>query len=269
MIDLKLQLKFKEIALSKLNPQEKDWLCGKLEVLQEVTNYSKFGTFFSLATRKISTEIPEFNEYELYSLNQIYPGFDKTQWTKVDLARTLLMMSLNPKYNQNIIRSFFEASEMNEQISLYKGLYLLDNAKDFTWLVEEGIRTNMTNVFHAIAAGNPFANTYLDEDAWNQLILKLFFMNEPLYKVQFVDDGKNEKLGNMLQEFVKERWSAHREVSPEIWRMIDGYLDKDLKSLIAQKTLDGLEKKAIDYILENRSKQTQEFWDTLGKSINK
>lgn len=268
MVDRDKQNIFKEITLNHLSDKEKKWVISKTEIIQNKETAHKFAIFFSMAPRFINADIPNFSKPELASLNYIYPGFNKSNWNKIDMVRTVFMYSLPTSHNKEILSSFFEASEMNEQVSLYKGLYLLKNASEFSKQVEEGIRTNMANVFDAIAAGNPFANTYLEEDAWNQLILKAFFMVRPLHPVQFLDDGKNEKLGNMLQEYVKERWSAGREVSPEIWRMIDGYLEEDIKDLISQRNFEGIEKKAIAYIMQNNNKENaQEFWEEIGKSI--
>ena len=268
MISKQKQEAFIALAESKLTPKELSWIEAKREIVSNLDTSHKFKVFFSLATRFISTEIPTWNEEELNTLEDIYPGFGNSAWSRQDLARVLLMLALDTSVNQNILISFFEIAEMKEQIALYKGLYLLENASQFSPQVAEGIRTNMVNVFDAIASGNPFPKTYLEDDAWNQLILKSFFMDRKLYSIQFLDEGKNENLANMLQDYVKERWSAGRQVSPEIWRMINGYIREDLKALISKRQLEDIEKKAIDTILaKNDTPVSPEFWDNIGKTI--
>ncbi|WP_299554040.1 EboA domain-containing protein [Seonamhaeicola sp.] len=268
MISNQKQEAFIALAESKLTPKELSWVQSKMNIVSDLDTSHKFKVFFSLASRFVSTEIPSWSAEELTALEDIYPGFGKSAWSRQDLARVLLMLSLDTSVNQNILIEFFEIAEMREQIALYKGLYLLGNASHFNPQVAEGIRTNMANVFDAIASGNPYPKTYLEDDAWNQLILKSFFMDRKLYTVQFVDEGKNKKLGDMLQDYVKERWAAGRQVSPEIWRMINGYIRKDIIALISKRQIDGIEKEAITAVLaKSDASVSPEFWDNIGKTI--
>jgi hypothetical protein len=261
------QQRFINLVQSKLSESENRWLDQKTTVLSDLTTIKKFPIFFSLAARFVSSDIPQWNVAELQQMENIYPGFGKATWTKQDLARVVLMIQLDTNHNKQILESFFESAEMLELVSFFKGLFLLENASEFTKSVEEGIRTNMVNVFDSFTAGNPYASTYLEEWAWNQLILKAFFMDRPLYTIHNLDQGKNENLANMLQDFVKERWAAGRTVSPEIWRMIEGNLRDDVKQLMLARSFEGTEKKAIEMVTNtsNESK-TETFWDNIGKN---
>lgn len=116
-------------------------------------------------------------------------------------------------------------ADIKELVVLYKGLFFLKNAADFILTVQEGIRTNMVAVFDAIALANPFAAKYLPVDAWNQLVLKALFMGRPLYQIIDLDLRKNEKLALIIHDYIHERWSAGRLVSPEIWRLVSGFVN--------------------------------------------
>ena len=267
MSSLKEQKQFTDLVKSKFNSKELDWILAKTAIVSNIETSKKFNMLFSLTSRFVSNEIIAWSPEEIKSLDTIYPGFGTTQWNKQDLTRILLMLALPPSINKAIIESFFEIAEMKEQVVLYKGLYLLENASEFSNQVAEGIRTNMVNVFDAIASGNPFAQKYLDEEAWNQLILKSFFMDRPLYTIQNIDQGKNENLANMLQDYVKERWAAGRQVSLEIWRMITSYLRDDIKQLISERNFKDLEKEVIDTISQqNNPDLNSEYWDAIGKT---
>ena len=52
-------------------------------------------------------------------------------------------------------------------------------------------------------------------------------MERPIYQIEDIDLRKNEKLANILFDYARERWAASRHVTPELWRMIRGYLTKD------------------------------------------
>jgi hypothetical protein len=95
-------------------------------------------------------------------------------------------------------------------------------------MVQEGIRTNMVAVFDAIALGNPFGSKYLPVDAWNQMVLKAIFMGRPLYKIIDLDSRKNEKLALIAHDYIHERWSAGRVVTPEIWRLVVGFVTPEI-----------------------------------------
>lgn len=261
------QEQFIKLVQAKLSDNELKWLEQKTTILSNPESNDKFALFFSLVSRFITKEVPTWKLKELNEIEQVYPGFSKSYWTKQHMARVILMITLDVSRNKRILESFFEAAEMEELIAFFKGLYLLENAEEFTEIVEEGIRTNMVNVFDSFSSGNPFPKRYLEEWAWNQLVLKALFLERPLYTIQNIDEGKNKNLANMLQDYVKERWSADRPVSPEIWRMIEGYLREDIKMLLLKREFKDNEKRVIDHLLSNNNAENDDFWDTIGKLI--
>lgn len=269
MATVQKQELFEKLTRSRFEDYELDWLQKKIILIENKETINKFNVFFSLSSRFISKDKVKWNSKEIILLNEIYPGINKSIWTKQDLARVILMIHLETSKNKFILENSFEIAEINELVALYKGLYLLENSNEFIKRFEEGIRTNMVNVFDALAAGNPFAYRFLNEGFWNQLLLKALFLDRPLYTIQNIDKGRNINLANMLQDYIKERWSANRSVSPEIWRMIDGYLREDIKILIHSRDVNGLEKKALDEILNDKEKSTpKDFWDNIGR-LNK
>jgi len=262
------QDQFQKLAQSKLKEHELNWVIQRKNIISSSETCHKFSVFFSLVSRFIENDVPKWEVFEIEKMESIYPGFSKTIWTKQDLVRVTLMISLDASINRHLLKSFFEIAEMNELIALYKGLFFLENAKEFSSQVEEGIRTNMVNVFDAIAAGNPYAKTYLKEDAWNQLILKALFLDRPLYTIQYIDQGKNKNLAEMLQDYTKERWSAQRTVSPELWRMVDGYLREDIKEILVVRSFEGKEKVVMDNLFQHKEHVNSSlFWDEIGIRI--
>nr|WP_299382269.1 EboA domain-containing protein [Allomuricauda sp.] len=257
------KLDFTKCVVGKMSPEEQDWLNVKMAAVKESAR--RFPIFFSQASRFIANDVPEWNTDEIQTLENIYPGFGSTDWTKRNLARTILICALDTNSDIQVLRVFFEIAEMNELVALYKGLFLLDNAADFSSQVKEGVRTNMVNVFDAICLGNPFAAAYLEDPAWNQLVLKAIFMERPLYKIQNIDQRRNKELADMLQDYIQERWAAKRTVSPEVWRLVHQYLREDVKQLILEKELEVLEKSAIETILDSNATVGEEFWNNIGK----
>jgi hypothetical protein len=101
----------------------------------------------------------------------------------------------------------------------------------------EGLRTNISSVFDAVALNNPYPSQYFDERAWNQMVLKAVFMQRPLYQIQNSDKRANAELAKILVDFAHERWAAGRTVMPELWRFVGPFINSDNLADI-QKVLD-------------------------------
>jgi hypothetical protein len=99
----------------------------------------------------------------------------------------------------------------------------------------------MSVVFDAVVLNNPYPSEYLDEAAWNQMVLKALFMDRPLYKIQGLDQRSNQQLSEMISNFAHERWAAGRPTSPEMWRPIGKYgpdnIYQDFERLIGMEDL--------------------------------
>lgn len=269
MATQKDQFTFISIAKQQFTETELNWLDDKIDNLTDIENSKKFPVFFSLASRFVKEKSCNWDADDLEQLELVYPGFRKTTWTNLLLARVLLMLQLDISINKQIIVSFFETAEIKEQIALYKGLFLLENAVEFTHQATEGIRTNVVDIFDAIAHGNPFMSRYLNEEAWNQLILKCFFMDRKIYRVQNIDQRKNKALATMLQNYVEERWAAGRHIPMEAWRLIDGYLKEGIQKNMATKKVVDIEKELFDNIQNDTFVFTEAYWNYIGKNENR
>lgn len=261
------------------------WLNKKLESFTSDFKDRNFFLAFSACSRFISQDEIDFSTSELAQLDTIYPNFAAVRWTKEEIARILFMCALPVSSNQKILDKLFSTADYRELMALYKGLYFLDNAADFVPRAREGLRTNMTGVFDAIALHNPYPFRNLPEDAWNHMVLKAVFMDRPIYKVYKIEARKNAKLALIFLDYAHERWSAHRKVTPELWRFVSGFVDdtffEDLKKVV--KGTDQLEALAAtkalhesDYPKGHAWLQKEEIatnnlpsWDEIGQRLEK
>ena len=107
---------------------------------------------------------------------------------------------------------------MAELVALYQCLPLLPFPEQHTHRAAEGIRSNITAVFNAVALENPYPAEYLDDIGWNQLVVKALFVGTPLHPIQGFERRLNPQLTQMLTDYAHERWAAGRTVHPELWR---------------------------------------------------
>lgn len=184
---------------------------------------------FSKVPRTTGKKDLNLSNEELEKAENLQPGWNPSQWRMDQLARTLLVLSLAERDKDEFLdklEKMFVSSDMGEAEALYQSLPVLPWPKSLKARAAEGIRSNITSVFNAVALRNPYPADYFDEDAWNQVVLKALFVGSPLYLISGLDKRANKTLANILIEYAHERWSAGRVVSPELWRPVGPFIDE-------------------------------------------
>ncbi len=217
----------------------KNWLASKLQQVAQANDSKAFFMAFSMAPRKVPTTPLDLSTYANNQLNQWHPGFDASKWTYDQLCRVALMLQLPQSQNQAYLDRLFGMADLRELVSLYSGLYLLPNAGSFANRAAEGVRTNMADVFDAIALNNPYPAQYLDEGAWNQMVLKAIFMERPVYRIYHLEQRRNATLAKAAADYAHERWAAGRAVTPELWRLVVPFIDEALLQDLQQAAQKG------------------------------
>jgi len=231
------------------NPESLQWLHQKAEKLSYEFSEKEFYLAFSLLPRYFEKEKLNLTDAQLQQANYLRTGFNPTDFTLVQIARILLALSIPKEDTERflkILNTLFTTGEVSELVALYSALPLLPHPELLKARAAEGIRTSMTVVYDAVALHNPYPADYLDEDAWNQMVLKAVFMERPLDKIYGIDNRANKQLARMLSDYAHERWAASRSVTPELWRPVGPFLEerllKDIERLLERG--DDLEKQA-------------------------
>ena len=218
------------------------WLATQQEKLQ--ANYTDRALYlaFGMAPRFAGKQPLALSEAQKTAANQLRTGFQPDGWPLSQLVRTYLLLLLpadDAATYTATLTQLLETAEVDEQVAIYSALPLLAHPEALVPLAVNGLRTNITRVFDAIALQNPFPADQLDEAAWNQMILKAVFMERPLYQICGADARTNPALARMLTDFAHERWAADRPVTPELWRFVAPHADAshrtDLQRVIASE----------------------------------
>jgi len=182
-----------------------------------------FFTAFSAVPRYTGKGALQLSPEELQAAESARPGWRADRWSVEQAARTVLVLALPTEpmtpYTQTL-KAVFEAADVGELVALYQALPLLPDPERHQKQAAEGVRSNMTAVFNAIALHNPYPADHLDQPAWNQMVLKALFVGSPLAEIQGLDRRTNPTLAQMLIDYAHERWAAGRSVGPELWRAI-------------------------------------------------
>lgn len=226
------------------------WLEEQKSRIQSDGSGLKLFTAFSQASRYFKKEPNRLSQTDLAEAEQLVGGFRPDTWNRLQTARTYLLLHFEAKDAQHFIKTLdrlLGSADMYEQEAIYAALPILPYQDNLKLRAAEGLRTNITSVFDAIALNNPYPAKYLDELAWNQMVIKAFFLQRPIYQMVDADSRANEDLAKILIDYAHERWAASREVMPELWRFMAPFLKeeqlKDLQKVIQESNT--LEKEAV------------------------
>ena len=205
------------------------WLRDKTVQSVDKNNNYQLNLSFTSIPRKTGKKEVVIEESDTKKINALLPGFSIRQWAIDRLCRVWLLMQLETDEKENYIsriENLFPQAEMNELVALYSSLPLLAYPEAWKLRCAEGIRSNIGTVLEAIMYNNPYPASYLDEPAWNQLIMKAFFTDKNVNNIIGLDERANQNLANTLFDYVEERWAAGRTVNPQIWRLVGKYIDE-------------------------------------------
>jgi hypothetical protein len=185
---------------------------------------------FSGVPRYTGKNLLSLSDDDKAAAENLRPGWKPEYWQVDELGRTLLILAIAKRSKDEFLdklEKIFITSDMGEAEALYQSLPVLPYPKDLTQRAAEGVRSNITSVFNAVAHHNPYPADHMDDDAFNQIVLKALFVGSPLYKIQGLDRRANKKLAKILIEYAHERWSAGRVISPELWRPVGPFIDEN------------------------------------------
>ncbi|NEM99153.1 EboA domain-containing protein [Pontibacter burrus] len=222
-----------KLLATQATPEALNWLLEKKQLVQASETGKELYLPFSATPRYVGKAPLNSTLEELEQANQLRKGFNPGNWTTDQIARTILLLCLPSEnadnYSKTILKLFGNA-DMGELVALYAALPLLPHPEKFVYQATEGIRTNMGNVYEAIALNNPYPAENFTEAAWNQMVLKTIFTGKSLNKIYGLDERSNPELARMLSDYAHERWAAGRTVTPELWRPVGPHINQTIVS---------------------------------------
>lgn len=212
-----------------VQPDALAWLQEKAGAIGNKNNTAQLNIAFAAVPRKTGRNRIEVTDTEREQLESIYPGFSMNQWAADRLCRLWLLLQISDGDQQTYcakIENLFKGAEVNELVALYSSLINLKYPEAWRLRCAEGIRSNIGTVLEAIMYENPYPHLYLDEPAWNQLVLKAFFTEKDVNRIIGLDERANKKLASILVDYAHERWAAQRTVNPLLWRLVAGFINE-------------------------------------------
>ncbi|MCL4638627.1 MULTISPECIES: EboA domain-containing protein [Olivibacter] len=221
--ETKSQLNGLAYRIGQLNFEINDWKwleeqLGKVKMSSDHI----YGTFSSLS-RILPKKAVELLDADREALQLIAPGFQMRAWDTHRLARMLLLLNLRDLMEADyvqVLNHLFDYADISEMVALYSSLIVLEYPDHWKSVCVEGIRMNIGLVHEAIMYDNPYPFFYLDNAAWNQLILKAIFNDMQLAYIVGIYARMNEPLISALLDYVAEREAAGRTVSLPVRKLL-------------------------------------------------
>ena len=204
------------------------WFRGALRDVTHAANERALGVAIGLVPRRLGKADLSLPEAELARADALRPGLDLGDWSVDQLARVALMAASHAGDGAAFASrfdGFCATAEINELIALCRGLPVYPNAALIEPRAREAVRSGMKPVFEAVAHRNPYPRETFSEEAWNQMVVKAFFMGSTLWPIQGLDQRGNPRLARTLVGLAQERWAAQRPVSGEVWRCVAPHAD--------------------------------------------
>lgn len=218
------------------------WLREKQAQIADGAADYVFYTSFSAVPRHTGKADLDLSEAGREAADAARSGWRPGGWSVDQTGRARLVLSLPSADRDDYLATLervFTHADMGESVALYQTLPLLPYPEAHRARAAEGLRTNMTAVFNAIALHNPYPAELFDEGAWNQMVLKAVFVGSPLHAIQGIDERANAKLARMLVDYAHERWAAGRSVTPELWRPVGPFAEGAMLDDLARVLTDG------------------------------
>lgn len=199
------------------------WLKSQVRRPSESNSDALYFFTFSSIPRYFSNNLITLTPDEIEEAHSLRKNWRLSHWSVAQTARTLLLLFLthtDEKSFKPIFSKIYSAADIQELVALYQSLPLLPNPQDFLLQATNGIRSNISSIFNAVALNNPYPADYFDQDAWNQLVLKTFFIESDLHHIIGLETRANPELAEMLMNYARERLAAKRTVKDDLWYLL-------------------------------------------------
>lgn len=207
------------LATRHADPSVFEWLQRALPAEGAPLDRPAFLGRYAGVTRRLGTAKGAWGEAELKELHAL-DVLDPSVWSVADVARCgLILIALDALPSEQHVAfttEIFRRGETAERVALLRSLALLPDPARFAELAAEACRSHVQDVLEALFCENPYAEDYMPELAFNQLIMKAMFNNIPLARVHGWESRVNAELIRMSRDFKAERTAAGRSVPAEI-----------------------------------------------------
>lgn len=237
---------------TQLNPDELAWFGTLTDIPLERA--------FVMAPRKIQRKSLIFT----YLPERMATQAKAQLWTLDRLVRIYCVLQLDAAAATHKIHTLFDTAELQEAVALYSSLPYLSHPTEWLLRATDAIRSNVAHVFAAMALGNPYPASHFSELAWNQLVLKAIFNDQPLAEIHGLLERKNPTLAQDICLLAQERWAAGRRIPAFAWCLVADMSYPEESQMISRLAAsDDMQDQRAALFLQQKSSDFATTWFTL------
>jgi hypothetical protein len=204
---------------------ETDWIRATLAGVEVRPDYATVGRPYAAAARRLRELDLAPTSQQQDALNRC--GLDALAGRGVvAVFRGALLLTACRyavgKARAALVERIFRTGDSEERVALLAVLSALPGAPEYAETAVEACRSNVRDVFEAIACENEYPARYFSDPAFNQLVMKALFSGLSLERLRGLSGRLNSELARMARDYGAERRSAGREVPADLSRLLAG-----------------------------------------------
>jgi hypothetical protein len=137
-----------------------------------------------------------------------------------DWARLALLLQglrlVEAEHRVPLYKEALRKGDSGEQVSALRALPFLPHAEAYLEWAVDACRTNVKDVFAALANDNPYPARFFPELNFNQLVMKALFLGVPARRIVGIQERITQSLSKMAADYASERRAAGRSVSEDV-----------------------------------------------------
>jgi hypothetical protein len=210
---------FKSLIAPRLAAEGRAWLDRQWPSAAAPPVLTRFRAAFAGAPRRLGAETSAASAGQLEALRRAGVVAPE-RWPLDQLARVALLRAaaeaLPAAERAPFVRQVYLRGDYREQAAVLRALPLLPAAADHLALAIDACRTNVIDVFEAIACENPYPAAHFPELNFNQLVIKAVFLGLAVARIAGLDRRNNSELRRIARDFAAERRAAGRTVPGDL-----------------------------------------------------
>jgi hypothetical protein len=208
-----------QVVVRNAEAEAVDWFRRHLKPYDVAGSTARFRAGFAGAGRRLGAAVAELRLDETAKLRDA--GLVAPQrWPVATFARAALLLHalnvLTSEQHPEFIREVYRRGDFREQAAVLQSLILLPDPGRLVSIAVDACRTNVRDVFEAIACENRYPAAYFPESSFNQLVIKAFFIGLGVTRIAGLQQRKTAELRRMAADYASERHAAGRSVPDDL-----------------------------------------------------
>jgi hypothetical protein len=208
---------FGEVLWARIDGPARGWLQGAWPDGDQPLKTTRFRAAFAGAARRLRDCPLQAGDHAALTEAGVVGA---AGWRLDDVARVALLlraMAVLPATEQvAFVREVYLRGDYREQAAVLRSLSFLPEPERFLELAIDSCRTNVIDVFEAIACENWYPTRQFPEANYNQLVLKAIFLAVSVGRIAGLTERATPELKRMVTAFASERRAAGRAVPDDI-----------------------------------------------------